>query len=320
MSEAVLRDADVGGRAYPFAEGNVRLPDGRRLGYAQYGDPEGDPVLWFHGTPGARLQVPPEVTPEGHARRFRFISVERPGNGESSPHLYNRVVDFAPDIDAFADALDLDRFALVGLSGGGPYVLACAYALPNRVSSAAVLGGLGPVQGPDACPSYTKLMRLLEPLLMAARGPLASGFSNVLGALRPVADQGLWVYMRLGPRPDRPVFERPDMAEMFIADILGGLQGGMRGPIYDLALFSRDWGFSLRDISVPVRFWQGDADLIVPSNHGPHQASLVQDGEVFMRPGEGHFAGFTAVDHVLDELEALWPGRSGAAANLGEEP
>lgn len=320
MGDRALREVEVGGRAHPFSEGAVQLPDGRHLGYAEYGHPEGDAVLWFHGTPGARLQVPPEVAPEGHARRFRVITVERPGNGESSPHLYRRVVDFAADIDAFADQLALDRFALVGLSGGGPYVLACAHELPHRVSAAAVLGGIGPVQGDDACPSYTSLMRFLEPMMLTVRRPLADLFSNALGMLRPVADQALWVYMNFGPPPDRPVFQRPDMVEMFKTDILNGLDGGFRGPVYDLALFCRHWGFSLRDIEVPVRFWQGDADIIVPSNHGPHQASLVKDGEVFMRPGEGHFAGFTAIDHVLDELEQLWPDRSGARANHIPEP
>lgn len=303
--------------ARPFREGTVRLPDGRHLGFAEFGHPEGDPVLWFHGTPGARLQVPPEVEPEGRARRLRVIAVERPGNGASTPHLYDRVHDLAPDIAAFTDHLDIEEFALVGLSGGGPYVLACAHELPHRVRAAAVLGGLGPVQGPEAAPGYTRLLGLVAPFLGVTRGALACAFSTGLQALRPVADQGLWAYMRFGPAPDRPVFERPEMAAMFKADILQGLAGGMKGPVYDLALFARPWGFSLRDIEVPVRFWQGDADLIVPSHHGDHQASLVRDGKVFVRPGEGHFAGFTAVDHVLDELEACWPDRPG---RQGEAP
>jgi pimeloyl-ACP methyl ester carboxylesterase len=304
----------TGGRAHPFREGHIRLPDGRRLGFAEYGDPGGDPILWFHGTPGARLQVPPEVAPEGRARGLRIITVERPGNGASTPHLYDRIRGITPDIAAFADALELERFGLVGLSGGGPYVLACAHDLPERVVGAAVLGGLGPVQGDEAPDSYTRMLRLLEPFLMTARGPLACAFSRALSTLRPVADQGLWAYMHFGPTADRPVFERPDMAEMFVADIVGGLEGGLRGPVYDMALFSRHWGFSLADIRVPVRFWQGDSDIIVPFNHGEHQASLVPDSKLFVRPGEGHFAGFTAIDTVLDELEACWPDRAAAPA------
>lgn len=299
----------VTGRAHPYDDGAVTLPNGRTLGYAQYGDPDGDPVLWFHGTPGARLQVPPEIAAEGEARGLRVISVERPGNGQSTPHLYRRVKHFAPDIEAFADAHGLDRFGLIGLSGGGPYVLACAHQLPERVAAAAVLGGIGPTQGSEKAPGYTGILALTEHLFLASRGAAAWGFSHGLRALRPMANQGLWLYMRLGPAPDRPVFERPEMAEMFLDDILGGLAVGMKGPIYDLALFSRHWGFSLREIRVPVRFWQGEADLIVPFAHGPHQANLVRDSRLFTRPGEGHFAGFTAISHVLDELESAWPNR-----------
>jgi pimeloyl-ACP methyl ester carboxylesterase len=296
-------------RAHPFREGTVALPDGRRLGYAEYGDPHGDPVLWFHGTPGARLQIPPAAEPEGLSRNLRIVTVERPGNGGSTPHLYTRVRDFAPDVAHLADQFGFERFALAGLSGGGPYVLGCAHELPERVVTAAVLGGLGPVRGPESSPGYTWILGRFAPLLVRARSPMATVFSTTLRSLRPVADQGLWVYMRVGPPPDRPVFELPEMADMFKSDILTGLQGGMRGPVYDLALFSRHWGFALADIKVPVRFWQGDADLIVPLDHGRHQAALVQDSKLFIRPGEGHFAGFTALDHVLDEIEACWPDR-----------
>jgi pimeloyl-ACP methyl ester carboxylesterase len=290
----------------PISEGRIELPDGRTLGYAEFGDPEGDTLLWFHGTPGARLQVPPGLGPEAAARGFRVFTIERPGNGESTPHLYRTLRDFAPDIEAFADAHGVDRFGLIGLSGGGPYVLAVAHELPHRVVVGAVLGGLGPVQGPETAPGYTRLLGYISPMLDVVRGSLAWLFSNGLRQLRPVADQGVWLYMRFGPPGDRAIFENPEMQAMFKNDFLRGLEGGMRGPIYDLALFARDWGFSLRDIVVPIRFWQGDSDLIVPFAHGEHQASLVPDGQLFPRPGEGHFAGFSAIDLVLDELQACW--------------
>jgi pimeloyl-ACP methyl ester carboxylesterase len=299
-----------GGRATPFTDGTVELADGRTLGYAEFGDPDGDVILWFHGTPGARLQVPPEVEIEGRTRGFRVITIERPGNGASTPHLYDRVADFAHDVAHLADTRGVERFACVGLSGGGPYVLGCAHELTDRVSIAVVLGGLGPVAGPDAAPSYTKMLSWFGPVLTATRAPLAEGFSRAMQMLVPVADQALWLYMRFGPSSDRPVFNRPEMQDMFKTDIIGGLAGGMRGPIYDIALFSRHWGFSLADITVPVRFWQGDADLIVPLNHGEHQADLIADSKLFIRPGEGHFAGFTAVDAVLDEIHDTWPDRS----------
>ncbi len=299
--------------AEPIDQGAVRLPGGRKLGYATFGHPEGDAVVWFQGTPGARLQVPPEVEPEGHARGFRIVTLERPGNGASSRYLYRRVRDIAGDVEAFADALGIEHFAVVGLSGGGPYVLACAHDLPHRVRAAAVLGGLGPTAGPDAVPSHTRLLALMAPVLGPTQGALGWGLATALRALRPVARQALWTYMRLGPRADRPVFERPEMAAMFIQDLIQALDSDLRGPVFDMNLFARHWGFSLADITVPCRFWAGDADPIVPLNHAQHQADRIPDSQLFLCPGAGHFAGFTAVHHVLDELDSCWQGRQGRA-------
>src|SRR4051794_21728963 len=109
----------------PVHEGTVTLADGRRLGYASYGDQDGDTVFWFHGTPGARRQISPDVNDIADRRGVRVIILERPGVGESTPHLYDRVIDWAGDVEEVADHFGADRFALAGLSGGGPYVLAC---------------------------------------------------------------------------------------------------------------------------------------------------------------------------------------------------
>jgi pimeloyl-ACP methyl ester carboxylesterase len=119
------------------------VPRGGCLGYAEYGDPDGDPVTWFHATPGARKQFPPDAHRLAVDRRIRLIGVERPGTGLSTRWNYHRVADWADDVEAFADGLGLERFAVAGLSGGGPYVLAACHGLPDRVVAGAVLGGIG---------------------------------------------------------------------------------------------------------------------------------------------------------------------------------
>ena len=130
--------------------GTVRLSGGRRLGYAEYGPARGRPLLWFHGTPGARRQIAPEARTLAHERGVRIVAVERPGIGESTPHVYRALVEFAADIEQLADSLGIDRFGVAGLSGGGPYALACAHEMPARVVAVGVLGGVAPAVGPDA--------------------------------------------------------------------------------------------------------------------------------------------------------------------------
>ena len=117
----------------PRLEGTVVVAPDRRLGFAEFGPPDGLPVLWFHGTPGARRQIPVEARALARSRGLRIVGIDRPGIGSSTPHLYGSILDFSTDIERVLESLGIDRFAVIGLSGGGPYALGVARALPERV-------------------------------------------------------------------------------------------------------------------------------------------------------------------------------------------
>ncbi len=293
----------------PNVESVVILPGGRALGYAEYGDPDGDVVLWFHGTPGARKQIPPDINEVATARRYRVIGVERPGTGFSTPFTYERVLDWATDVEAFTDALGIDRFAVAGLSGGGPYVLAVCHALGDRVTAGAVLGGLGPTRGPETAPGYTRLLPLWNPILAAARVPLGEILTCLIRPVRSFGSTGFDLYTHVAPKSDREVMRRPEMKAMFLYDLLEAAEGGVRAPFSDLVVFGREWGFSLYDIDVPVRFYSGDADGIVPHSHGRFQAERVPGADLVVTEGGGHFAGFVLAPDVLDWVSSVWPTR-----------
>lgn len=296
----------------PFHESIVVLPAGRALGYAEFGDPDGDPVLWFHGTPGARKQIPPDIDGEAKARGFRVIVVERPGTGFSTPYTYGKVLDWAADVEAFADGLGLDTFATCGLSGGGPFVLAACAGLPDRVTAGAVLGGIGPTRGKEASPGYTRLLPPFEPILAALRVPLGEVLTHLIRPIRVFGSQGFDLYTKVAPPSDRPIMRQPEMKSMFLYDLITAAEGGLRAPMSDLVVFGRDWGFSLADITTPVRFWHGDADGIVPLSHGESQAKLVPGADLVLCPGGGHFAGFILAPDVLDWIDEVWTDREHA--------
>jgi pimeloyl-ACP methyl ester carboxylesterase len=112
----------------PRIEGTIALPDGRRLGFGEYGDPTGPLVIWFHGALGARRQVPLVARRAAEELGLRVVCLERPGIGFSTDHSYRQMRDWAADVAFVADRLGHERFMVVGLSGGGPYALACAHA------------------------------------------------------------------------------------------------------------------------------------------------------------------------------------------------
>lgn len=303
-------ELDVCGPPQARAVGTATVGDGRELGWAEFGHPDGDVVLWFHGTPGACLQVPPTVHEVALQRGFRVIAVERPGTGRSTDHRYRRLVEFGTDVELLADELRLDRFGIVGLSGGGPYALAASRHLPDRVVVTTLLGGIGPVRGPDAVMSYTRALRFFAPTLEILRTPVGSALGVLFRNAAPVADPAFAVYTSLLGFADTPVFRAPGFKAMFLHDLLTATN--LRAAAHDMALFARHWGFQLDEVQVPVVIWHGLSDVIVPPSHGHHQAARLPYGELRVRAGAGHFAGFSEVADVLDRVREVWVDRTDA--------
>ncbi|MGA4689196.1 alpha/beta fold hydrolase [Rhodococcus sp. AB351] len=291
----------------PKLEGTVAVGEGRRLGFAEFGSAQGRTVFWLHGTPGARRQVPVEARAFAERNHIRLIGVDRPGIGSSTPHIYENVLAFSDDLRIVADTLGVDRMALVGLSGGGPYTLAAAYALRERVVAAAVLGGVAPVVGPEAIDSnLMKLGAFVAPALQTAGVPIGVAMSAAIRVVRPFASPIIDLYGRLSPEADRRLLARPEFKAMFLDDLLNGSRRQISAPFSDIVVFTRDWGFRVSDVKVPVRWWHGDTDHIIPIEHGLHMVDLLPDARFHHLPGESHLGGLGASEEILTTVLELW--------------
>jgi len=210
------------------------------------------------------------------------------------------------DLEILLDELGFGELSVVGLSGGGPYDLATGYAMPDRVKAIGVLGGVAPSRGEEGIDGgLVSVAVRFAPLLPPFRVPLGLALGALVVTLIPVGPQALDIYARFSPPGDREVFAREEIKQMFIDD-LSDTHGRLRAPIDDAILFTRDWGFSLADVKVPVKWWHGDADHIVPLAHGEHCVKLLPDAELFVRPGESHLGGFGAAAEVLETVLAAW--------------
>jgi pimeloyl-ACP methyl ester carboxylesterase len=292
----------------PHQVGAVKLRDRRSIGYAIYGDPNGDTVFWFHGTPGARTQLPHDVERLATERGLRVIGIERPGTGDSTDTRYEQIVDFVPDLVAVADKLKAHKFACVGLSGGGPFVLAAAHQLPDRVTTGVVLGGIGPTRGADAVLSHTLLLVPAGPLLDKIREPLGNFLGKAIRVLAPVGPPLVNVFFSIQPGDRHAFATRPQDKTQFVNDLIDAARrSGIKAPVSDLILFGRYWGFELTEITVPITFWGGNSDVIVPYVHAERQSKRVQNARLRTLDGRGHFAGYTSTAEVLDDVRAHWP-------------
>jgi pimeloyl-ACP methyl ester carboxylesterase len=291
----------------PRVEGAVAVAPGRRLGFAEFGPAHGRAVVWLHGTPGARRQIPQNARTIATDLDIRLLGIDRPGVGWSTPHLYESILGFAADLEIALDRLAVEDLLIIGLSGGGPYALACAYAMPDRIRAVGVLGGVAPTRGPDAVPGgLVGALNRLAPVLPPLRAPLAVGLTCLVRSVRPFAGRALEAYAAMSPEEDRAVLSRPEMRAMFLDDIIGNGRHGMGAPVDDLILFTRHWGFALPDINTPVRWWHGASDSIVPLAHGAHVVKRLGDASLVVRPGESHLGGFDASEEVLGTLFSLW--------------
>jgi pimeloyl-ACP methyl ester carboxylesterase len=294
--------------ARPKLEGNIAVGDDRQIGFAEFGDPQGRAVFWLHGTPGARRQIPMEARVYAEKRQIRLIGVDRPGIGSSTPHQYDTVFAFADDLRTIADALGIDKMEVIGLSGGGPYTLACAAAMPDRVVAAGVIGGVAPTTGSDGIAGGVmgSVGLRVAPLLRVAGGPIGMVASALIRLIRPVGSPAVDLYGRVSPEADRRLLARPEIKAMFLDDLLNGSRKQMAAPFADVVVFARDWGFRLDEVKVPVRWWHGDHDHIVPFEHGQHVVSRLPDAQLTHLPGESHLAGLGRAEEILGTMVGLW--------------
>ncbi|HET6165904.1 MAG TPA: alpha/beta hydrolase [Marmoricola sp.] len=301
----------------PRLEGSVAVRNGRRLSFAEFGAPRGAAIIWMHGTPGARRQIPLEARAYAAENDLRIIGIDRPGIGTSTPHLYDNILDWTPDLELLADALGVDTMRVIGLSGGGPYALAAGAALPDRVHGVGVLGGVAPMTGPDAIRGgLVELAPYAAPVLSFARVPLGYALALGIRIIRPLAGPAIDTYAALQPRGDKELLARPEFRAMFLDDLLHGSRFHLGAPLSDIILFTRPWGFELADVTVPVRWWHGDNDHIIPHAHGVHMAERLPDARFETIAGESHLGGLGVATEVLAELMELGP-RKAAPQNAG---
>ncbi|MHA3021485.1 alpha/beta fold hydrolase [Mycobacterium sp. BMJ-28] len=293
--------------ARPKLEGNIAVSADRQIGFAEFGDPQGRAIFWLHGTPGARRQIPAEARAYAELERIRLIGIDRPGIGSSTPHQYPNVLAFAEDLRVIADTLGIDNFAVIGLSGGGPYTLAAAAAMPERVIAAGVLGGVAPYVGPDAISSgLMNLGARVAPVLEVAGLPIRLVAGTLIKFLGPVASPALEIYARISPEGDRRLLGRPEFKAMFLDDLLNGSRKQLAAPFADVIVFVRDWGFRLDEVKVPVHWWHGDKDHIVPFAHGAHAVALLPEADMTVLPGESHLGGLGCAEEILRTMLEIW--------------
>lgn len=281
----------------------IELKDGRKLGYAEFGDPNGKPIIHFNGFPGSRLEIK-LMEDQMKGKGVRFIGVDRPGMGLSDFKKGRKFLDWPDDVIELADALGFDRFAVSGASGGGPYSLVCAYKIPERLTYAGVICGIGP-------PEFTKegmmdrnvrdfeMFSWLIKILIKFK---TRSLRNVEKAKKDILSQ-----MDRYPESDREWLRKPEIIQALAEEIAEGARQGSKGLSYEFMLYRKPWGFKLEDISpnLKVIIWQGEKDVNVPVAMVREVVKLIPNCEGKFFPNDGHYSViFNNFDDVIQSFKS----------------
>ncbi|WP_309484631.1 alpha/beta fold hydrolase [Streptomyces himalayensis] len=278
----------------------VRTGDGRNLRVEWTGDPHGRPVFLLHGMPGSRVGPRPRGMVL-YQRRTRLISYDRPGYGGSDRQPGRRVCDVARDVVAVADALGVDRFAVVGRSAGAPHALACAALLPERVTRAAALGGLAPVDA-EGLDWFVGMARSnIDDFRTAAADP--EGFAQRIiprsEAIRADPAQLIEALRDALTDDDLRILSDAGLRSMLLRTYAEAVRRSPYGWIDDALALCQPWGFDPADIRVPVLLWHGRRDVFSPASHSAWLAARMPSAQAVLEPAAAHFAALRALPTVL---------------------
>jgi pimeloyl-ACP methyl ester carboxylesterase len=281
----------------------VRLADGRNVAVKVSGSPTGHPVFLMHGTPGSRVAPLPRSLVL-HGLGVRLITFDRPGYGDSDRLGSRQVVDVVPDVEAIADRLGIDEFAVLGRSGGGPHALACAAQLPDRVTRAAILVSLAPwtAEGLDwfAGMSDSNIQEFKD----ASTQPeaLTAALVQTAAAIRNNPSSHVTTLSPELPEADQRVVADSRLRELLARNYAEALRGSADGWIDDSIAFISPWGFEPAEIKVPVLVWHGQDDVFSPVAHSRWLADQIPNASMLIQPGAAHFAAIEVMPDVLSWL------------------
>ena len=280
----------------------MTLSDGRDLGWTEFGNPDGWPVFGFHGTPGSRLQMGLNEAAACRAD-VRLIAPDRPGYGLSTFQPCRRLIDWPDDVRQLADHLGVERFSVVGVSGGGPHAAACASLLARRVVAAGIVSGVGPLSDARISVGETRVSRFLSALFRRRSRMLRTFFIIQAAVARRWPTRALDLMIKQLPQSDADVLRRSDLLDLFERDVTRAPRTVGPAQAEDLAIASTDWGFDLGEITVPVFLWQGEADRNVPPLHAQVMHENIPGSILRTYAGEGHLLVADRLEEILIALK-----------------
>jgi pimeloyl-ACP methyl ester carboxylesterase len=274
----------------PSDTSTITLSENRLLGYVAFGPADGTPVFYFHGFPGSHKDIGLfKGTELAEKHGLRLIAVNRPGYGNSGSLADRSLVDWPGDLIKLADALNLGNFSILGYSGGGPYALACAYAIPERIDKVIIVSGMGPSDAPESKKGAAMLIPKAPKLIL-------KGMSKMVYE-KP---EKMEANMRKGfPETDQKILDMPGVQTAMNQTLQEAFSSGYQGALEDAKIYKGEWGFNLADISSSMVLWHGALDENVKIETARYVSEQMPNCKSIFKENEGHLS---LIYHHADEI------------------
>jgi pimeloyl-ACP methyl ester carboxylesterase len=279
----------------------ITLPDGRKLAYAEFGKPDGYPVIYFHGG-GSSLE--PLLLGDELISQFgiRLIAPDRPGFGQSDFQPNRGFSDYPKDVIFLANTLGLDKFSVLGISNGGGYVSACAAKIPNRLINAVIVSGNWYMDSFAGLPILTRCF-----FALAKTFPLL--FEIVIKlSMRPFqgsSEKLLASFKQQLPAVDYAIFQSPQRLQAVRESAIESMRQSTKNVALDVLLYVYPWDFKAAEIQIPVQFFHGEQDTKVPISMARKVVDRLPTAQLFTYPDESHISvginQFDAIAHALKD-------------------
>ena len=258
---------------------NISLNDGRNLSYAEYGDSNGKPIIYFHGMPGSRLEQSVD-----NSSGIHLIIPERPGYGASTPVDSHTPASYSHDIAQLCEALEIEEASLIGYSMGGMYALAFAAQQSEIANKLTLVSSIAPIDGPNGLQGLSEINQSLI--------QLAQQNSEMLKAqLETLADDVEVVFQALTaslPATEQALFEDEVIANAYKQNLSESIKQGATGIAIDYFTLAGEWGFSIDRVACPTTIWHGKEDISISISMAEQLCSLIPNAELNCL-NEGHY-------------------------------
>ena len=285
----------------------IELSDGRILGFAEYGDTLGYPIIYFHGGQESRLSSK-FMDSIAKKTNIRIISPDRPGVGISTFQDNRQFIDWGNDMAQLADSLRLSKYSVFGLSGGAPHVLACIIADSSRIENASIISGATPYNYKGTLKDMWFPVKLIHWFATWKNDKQLRKFiQNDFDGLVNKPEMRIKQFQKHLPKPDRKLMnESPEYGWEFIEGSKESYNQGVEAVVQEWKLYVTDWGMDLKTIHFPINLWYGSADKMAPVNRGNYYKKELPNSVLKVIDNEGHFSLIrNHLEEILNELKKI---------------